>query len=42
MVYKGEERDEGDEETLPLPAIILLAALLTGLVLAIAMGFIVR
>jgi hypothetical protein len=42
VVYKGEERDEGEEESLPLPAIILMAALLTGLTLAIAMALIVR
>jgi hypothetical protein len=42
VVYKGEEREEGDNESLPLPAVILLAAVLTGLILAIAMGVMVR
>ncbi len=42
MVYKGEEREEGDNESLPMPAVILLAAVLTGLILAIAMGVMVR
>jgi hypothetical protein len=42
VVYKGEEREEGDNESLPMPAVILLAAVLTGLILAIAMGVMVR
>ena len=46
MVYKGEEREVmGGEEgrgSLPLPTIILLASLLTGLALAIGMGLGVR